>query len=233
VFGGSAAILLNKPPSTVEVYNDVDEELVNLFMTVRNHPKQFARAVQSIPYSRELYERWQRQIRDDKLQGTQLEHAARFYYELRSSFFSQVEKGWRFATNTAEAGRLYNCIGEVETIARRLQNVYIDHLDFKRCIKNWDRPDTFFYCDPPYFGATAYRRGIHPFVVKDHNDLTELLHHCQGKWLLTYNDHPRVRELYDGDRTKRVSTALNTDKIPHGGKRRSFPQLIIMNYKPG
>jgi DNA adenine methylase len=105
-------------------------------------------------------------------------------------------------------------------------------LDFRRCIKNWDRPDTFFYCDPPYFGATPYRKGVKAFTNQDHEDLSSLLHHIPGKWLLTYNDHPRVRELYAGDRTKRVSTALNTDKIPHGQKRRSFPQLIIMNYNP-
>ena len=123
VFGGSAAILLNKPPSSVEVYNDIDAELVNLFMTVRDRPRKFARYVQSLPYSRELYERWQRQLKTKGLQGSKLEHAAEFYYELRSSFFSHVEKGWRFATKTDEASRLYNCVGEVETIARRLQSV--------------------------------------------------------------------------------------------------------------
>ena len=230
VFGGSAAVLLNKPPSPIEVYNDIDNLLVNLFLVVREHPREFARCVQSLPYSRLLYERWQRQIKTKGLHGSQLEQAAEFYYELRSSFFSHVEKGWRFATKTEEASRLYNCVGEVETIARRLQNVYIDHLDFRRCIKNWDRLDTFFYCDPPYFGATAYRTGVHAFTVRDHEDLASLLHRTQGKWLLTYNDQPRVRELYAGDRRKPISTALNTDKIPHGKKRRTFPQLIIRNY---
>ena len=168
VFGGSAAILLNKPRSPVEVFNDIDAELINLFMTVRDHPKQFGRYVQSLPYSRELYERWQRRIKDERLHGTQLEQAARFYYLLRSSFFGHVEKGWRFATKTDEASRLYNCVGEVETIARRLQHVYIDHLDFRRCIRNWDRLDTFFFLDPPYFGAVPYRKGIKAFAAHDH-----------------------------------------------------------------
>ena len=142
VFGGSAAVLLNKPPSPVEVYNDIDRLLVNLFMVVRDHPREFARRVQSLPYCRLLYERWQRQVKNGRLTGNRLEQAVRFYYMLRSSFFSHVEKGWRFATKTDEASRLYNSIGEVETIARRLQHVYFDHLDFRRCIRNWDRPDT-------------------------------------------------------------------------------------------
>jgi DNA adenine methylase len=96
-----------------------------------------------------------------------------------------------------------------------------------------NRPDPFFYTAPPYFGATLYRRKVHAFTAKDHNDLTSLLHATEGKWQLTYNDHPRIRELYASDRRKVISTALNTDKIPHGQERRSFPQLIIMNYKPG
>jgi len=225
VFGGSAAILLNKPPSAVEVFNDIDSKLINLFVTVRDHPKQFARYVQSLPYSRELYERWQRQIKNDELHGTQLEQAARFYYLLRSSFYGHVEKGWRFATKSDEASRLYNSLGEVETIARRLQNVYLDHLDFRRCIKNWDRSDTFFYCDPPYFGTVPYRKGIPAFTGQDHGDLASLLHHTKGKWLLTYNDHPRVVELYAGDRRIAVSTALNTDKM--AANRRRQRQLII------
>jgi len=232
VFGGSAAVLLNKPPSPVEVYNDIDRLLVNLFMVVRDHPREFARRVQSLPYSRLLYERWQRQLKNGRLTGKQLEQAVRYYYMLRSSFFSHVEKGWRFATKTDEASRLYNSIGEVETIARRLQHVYLDHLDFRRCIRNWDRPDTFFFLDPPYFGTVPYRKGIKAFTAQDHEDLATLLRDVKGKWLLTYNDHPRIRELYASYGFKTVSTKLNTDKIPQGQKRRSFPQLIIRNYGP-
>jgi len=230
VFGGSAAVLLNKPPSPVEVYNDIDRLLVNLFMVVRDHPREFARRVQSLPYSRLLYERWQRQVKNGRLTGNQLEQAVRYYYMLRSSFFSHVEKGWRFATKTDEASRLYNSIGEVETIARRLQHVYLDHLDFRRCIRNWDRPDTFFFLDPPYFGTVPYRKGIKAFTAQDHEDLATLLRDVKGKWLLTYNDHPSVRALYNDFKMVEVATKLNTDKM--AVNRRLQRQLIIRNYGP-
>jgi DNA adenine methylase len=234
VFGGGAAVLLNKPESPIEVYNDVDGLLVNLFLVVRDHPREFARCVQSLPYSRLLYERWQQHVRNGRAHRGQVERAARFYYLLRSSFFGHVEKGWRFAVKTEEASRLYNCIGEVETIARRLQRVSIDHLDFRRCMRNWDRPDTCFYLDPPYFDSTTYRKGIPAFTEQDHEDLAKILAKVQGKWLLTYNDHPRIRELYSDYGIKPVSTALNTDKGKRGEslwERRNFPQLIITNYK--
>jgi DNA adenine methylase len=230
VFGGSAALLLNKPPSPVEVYNDIDGLLVNLFLVVRDHPQEFARCVQSLPYSRQLYERWQRQVKNGRLTGNQIEQAVRFYYMLRSSFFAHVEKGWRFATKTDEASRLYNCVGEVETIARRLQHVYIDNLDFRRCIRNWDRPDTIFFLDPPYFETVAYRKAVKAFTAQDHEELAKLLHGVDGKWLLTYNDEVRVRALYKDFEMIEIATSLNTDKM--AVKRRLQRQLIITNYHP-
>lgn len=230
VFGGGAYLLLNKPPSKVEVYNDIDGELVNLFLVVRDHPGEFIRHVASLPYSREVYERWQRAIKNGELRGSKIERAARFYFLIRSSFFGHVEKGWRFAVKTAEANRIYNSIGEVEAIARRLQHVYIDHLDFRRCLRNWDREDTFFFLDPPYYDSTPYRRGLRPFTLKDHIDLAAATRTLRGKWLLTYNDHPKIRELYTGYPTIPVTTDLHTQKVQDGERRRRFSQLIIANY---
>ncbi len=68
--------------------------------------------------------------------------------------------------------------------------------------------------DPPYFGSVAYRRGVKPFTLADHVDLAEMLHHVEWKWLLTYNDHPKVRELYAGFPMMRMSTAS-----PNSGAR--------------
>jgi len=85
------------------------------------------------------------------------------------------------------------------------------------------------YCDPPYYGASAYRRGIPPFTEASHEDLAKLLREIEGKWLLTYNDHPRIRELYKGFKQLKVATRLNTDKMATVN-RRLQPQLIIRNY---
>lgn len=230
VFGGGAAFLLNKPPSRVEIYNDIDNELVNLFMTVRDHPTQFIRHVRSLPYSRTLREVWRTQLYENRLPGNRFERAVRFYYLLRSSFYGHIDKGWRFALKSAEAARLLNCVGEVDQIAQRLAHVQIDCKDFRRCIKTYDRPDTFFFCDPPYYAAAQYRHGTPPFSEADHEALAKLLRDVEGKWLLTYNDHPRIRELYKGFKVIEVATKLNTDKMATV-KRRVQRQLIITNYR--
>jgi len=146
VFGGSGAVLLNKPLSPVEVFNDIDSELVNLFMTVRDHPAEFIRHVESLPYARTLRDAWRTQFYRGRWPKDRFERAVRYYYLVRSSFFGHIDKGWRFALKTDEAARLYNCIGEVEQIAQRLAHVHIDHKDFRRCIHSYDRPNTVFYC---------------------------------------------------------------------------------------
>jgi DNA adenine methylase len=108
--------------------------------------------------------------------------------------------------------------------------VYIDCVDFRRCIKNWDGPATFFFLDPPYYGATKYRTLGPQFLVNDQEDLAGILRHVEAKWLLTLNDHPRVRELYRGFRMVEVDTQMATQKVKAGAKRARLRQLIIRNY---
>ncbi len=102
--------------------------------------------------------------------------------------------------------------------------------DFRRCIKNWDGPETFFFLDPPYYGVTKYRSRGPQFTTQDHEDLAALLPHLEAKWLLTLNDHPHVRELYRRYRMAKVDTQMATWKGPAGAKRPRLRQLIIRNY---
>lgn len=229
VFGGSGAVLLNKAPSPVEIWNDLDGELVNLFMTVRDHPAEFIRHVRSLPYARTLRQAWRTQFYGGAWPKDRFERAVRYYYLVRSSFFGHIDKGWRFALKTDEATRMYNCVGEVEQIAQRLIGVQIDHKDFQECIRCYDRANVAMYCDPPYYGAVPYRKKIPPFTEQCHLDLARILAKLRCKWLLTYNDHPRIRELYKGFKTTEVATRLNTDKMATAN-RRLQRQLIIRNY---
>jgi DNA adenine methylase len=229
VFGGGANLLFAKPRSQVEVYNDKDRLLVNLIRTIKTRPKLLMRVAGRMPYSRTYYEQLQHELRKGELKGSRVQQAAKFLFLLRASFFGHPEKGWRFGVITREGPRLENGIAALDKISARLRGVYIDCLDFRRCIKNWDRTSTFHYVDPPYYEATSYRRGI-IFAAQDHEDLAILLRLAKGKWLLTLNDHPRIRELYRGFSITGVETKLNTFKGRAGFKRPRFRQLIIRNY---
>ncbi|MGD0175829.1 MAG: DNA adenine methylase [Candidatus Bathyarchaeia archaeon] len=231
VFGGAGNLLLSKPPSNVEVWNDLDGELANLMRVIKTRPRLLIRTARAIPYSRVWYERLQREVKSSGLKGSDVQRAAKFWFLLRASFFGHPEKGWRFALHTSESMRLENGLPLILAVSDRLRKVYIDCLDFRRCIKNWDGPDTFFFIDPPYYGATKYRSRGPQFTTWDHEDLAKILAKVEAKWLLTLNDRPQVRKLYRGYRVTKVDTQMATAKVAAGEKRPRLRQLIIRNYK--
>jgi DNA adenine methylase len=203
VFGGSGVILINKKPSNIEVYNDIDGELYNFFKVIADEKlfKKFQEKISLLPYSRQCYYEY-RTMDISKLNIT--ERAVRFWYLIKSTRHSTYEyTGWKFSVEANMPKRIKN-IDKLSLIHSRLSNVYIDNLNFRKLIKNWDRPDTFFYLDPPYV-ASSRKSGGYMFEMadEDHNDLIDILLNIKGKWLLSgydneiYND--RLSDFYRQD----------------------------------
>ncbi len=236
VFGGAANILLAKPPSAIEVYNDRDGALVNLFETVRRHPLLFLERAEFLLYSRELALAWQRQV-SNGFEGAEIdrvEAAVRTYYSLVSGFGGDRQGSWAFSrdgTAKGGAGRWTSVLGRVAALSDRLRSVVIDCLDFRVCIENWDTDKTVFFCDPPYVDST--KPLPYDFTPVDHQDLARVLETVKGKWLLSYNDTPWVRELYKDRDMVPVSSTLSSEKVPKGGRRKRLRQLLIANYPIG
>lgn len=232
VFGGGGALLLNKPPSAIEVYNDIDGELVNLFEVIRDNPDAFLKRADFLLYSRELYEKWTDEIQKGSGPKDPAERALRFWYCLRCSFGAHIEKGWAFSTDDPrdEGLVLANALAKIRTIHERLKNVEIDHLDFRRLIPNRDSPSTFMFLDPPYLDAEEYRTG--KFTLQDHRDLAEALKHAQGKWLMTVGDHPEIRALYPATIRGKLTSSMQVEQVfRETGARSILPHLIVSNYE--
>jgi len=194
-FGGAAALLFAKPPSPVEVYNDVDSGLVNLFRVLRDPEKfeQFYYRVCLTLYSREEYyyclNTWQ-QCEDD------VEKAYRFFVVARMSFGGHFGHSWGFEITKSARGMVQVCsrwlaaIEDLPYIHARLMQVQIENRDFRELIPIYDTPDTLFYCDPPYVPDTR-RDGWykHEVSLEDHQELVELLLKVKGKALLSGYRH--------------------------------------------
>lgn len=107
-----------------------------------------------------------------------------------------------------------------------MNNAIVENQDFETLIKHYDREDSFFYCDPPYYNSEyVYDEG---FAKENHQRLHNVLVNAKGKWLLSYNDCPEIRELYDGYSFydfKRVHSMVQ--KYDPG---KEFPELLIANY---
>ena len=224
VFGGGAQLLFAKEPSKVEIYNDIDGRLVNLFRVARDHSQEFQRRLEQLPYSRRIHE----ELRTEPETGDLLEDAVRFYYVTRGSFGGEYGTGWSYGTVKNEAKQYFAVMSQLGLVSKRLENVQIEELDFRECIKRYDRPWTLFFCDPPYYGVKAYK---YSFNEKDHEDLAKLLRRVKGKWLLTYNDHPRIRHLYAGFPLLVKKLSIHGALVKDKKSRRTWDQLIITNYE--
>lgn len=194
LFGGSAAVLLRKPASKYDIYNELDGAVVNFFQMLRAHPKEFRRLIDLTPYSRREFRLCLEPCED------RMEAARRFYSRCWMSMaYNKTPKSdssWRLLLGNTSGGnhvpqRLFARTRHLMSVARRLKNVQIeDGVDFRKLLANpWcQHKDSLLYADPPYpgFGATLYDYG---FAPGDHEDLLEGLRSCRAQVVLSgYDD---------------------------------------------
>jgi len=174
--------------------------------------------------SRQVYD-WEKMKRPETL--TDLQRAARYYYLQRLAFGGKV-KGRSFGYGTGSRPRLdIDGISENLTeIHRRLCGVVIEHLDGLDCIKRYDRERTLFYIDPPYCGTAGYEV---EFPVWRYSELAKALKDIKGKFLLTINAHPHIREVFKDFRCREVTTKYT---VAQSDKRKpQVKELLFSNFE--
>lgn len=212
-FGGSAATLVQKPPSPLEVYNDLDGDVVNFFRVLRERPEELIRAIKLSPYSREEY-RLSRQPG-----GDDLERARRFYVYLWQSFgaTSRGNSGWRFqrSDNGYNVAHHFAKTDHLWQVVDRLKGVQIENDDAIKVIGRYDTPETLFYCDPPYLPETRERNGRYKEEITPeyHCRLAATLNDLKGKVIISGYPSPLYDELYTGWRRVEKSTTTNGQAI--------------------
>lgn len=191
-FAGAAALFFLRPnPAEVEVLNDINGELVNLYRVVQHHLEEFVRQFKWALSSRQVF-KWQQETCPETL--TDIQRAARFYYLQQSAFGGRVD-GQSYGTATTSPPGL-NLLRIEETLSAahlRLSGVYIEHLPWQECIRRYDRPHTLFYLDPPYWQTEGYGVG---FGFEQYEELAEMLQAIKGKAIVSLNDHPDIRRVF-------------------------------------
>lgn len=192
-FAGAAALLFNKEPSKVEVLNDVNTDLVNLYRVVRYHLEEFVRQFKWALTSRKLFE-WIQDTPPETL--TDIQRAARFFYLQKLAFGAKVEgQTFGVATTSSQALNFMRIEEELSAAHLRLSRVVIEHMDWAACITRYDRKHTLFYCDPPYWKTEGYGVG---FGLDQYDKLAELLRNIKGKAIVSVNDIPEMRRAFKG-----------------------------------
>ena len=194
-FGGGASVLLSKSPSRMEVYNDLDQDIVNFFEVLRDQTlaEKLAFQVELTPYSRSEFLNARAETND------RIEQARRLVVRAQMGFGSAgATKGnTGFRLDTARGGSDIVTIWQrqpevIRQAAARLKKVLIENRDAIKVIQDNDREDTLFFIDPPYvldtrnMGGKAYR---HEMSNADHEQLINVLNSCKGKIILCGYDH--------------------------------------------
>lgn len=219
VFGGAAWVLFYKDKNGYEVYNDLNSDLVNLFKCVKFHSPELKRELSGGLNSRQLFNEMKESCGFKGL--TDIQRAARFFMLIKTSYGSK--------------GNYFGCVKKnintmadyLDSVQERLCNVIIENMSFEKIIERYDKKDTLFYLDPPYYGAEKYYQK--EFSGENHIKLAEMLKNVEGKFILSYNDCEYIRELYSGFKAEAVERLSNLT-ARYEKDDRKYRELIIRNY---
>lgn len=204
-FGGSAAVLLNREPSPVETYNDLDGEVVNFFRVLRDQKDALIEAIGLTPFSREEFAQ---AIDAEVTSLSDLERARLFFVrarQVRTGLAQTASSGrWAHCVLTSRAGmagavsRWLGSVEDLPEIAQRLLRVQIEHDDALAVIQRYDSDETLFYCDPPYPHDSRSDNKAYRYEMTDtqHRELAEVLHTVKGKVALSSYHSQLMDELY-------------------------------------
>jgi DNA adenine methylase len=233
-FAGSAAVLINREPSPIETYNDLDGEVVNFFRVLRDKKEALSEAIGLTPFSREEFEK---AISEPTEALSDLERARRFYIrarQVRTGLAQRASSGrWahcRLTSRAGMAGAVSRWLGSVEAlpeIAQRLLRIQIEHDTAINVIRRYDSGETLFYCDPPYPHDSRGDSNAYKYEMTDdeHRELALVLHNVQGKVALSSYHCDLMEKLYgDWQAIEGPTKLVHSVKQPRTG-------ILWVNYE--
>lgn len=222
-FVGAAWVFFRKERSDAEVLNDINADITTLYRVIQHHLEEFIRWFKWALVSRDEFERC---LHEDPRALTDIQRASRFFYLHKGGFGGRVPSP-SFGYSTVSRPRLnFMRIEEDLSAAHlRLSQVYIENLNYSNLIARYDRQHSFFYIDPPYWNCEDdYGKGI--FSKDDFALLAQQLSAINGKFLLSLNDTPEVRELFAAFLIEPVSVVYSCGKT-----RSTAKEVLIRNYE--
>ncbi|OLN31397.1 DNA adenine methylase [Desulfosporosinus metallidurans] len=255
VFGGGGWVLFGKSPDSrcLEVYNDFNSNLANLFFCVKERTAAFLVELGFLPlnsrdeflvlrkflskeeftrdYLKEELDLAQHYLKElefeevkamlmENAEVTDVKRAAAFFKLIRYSYGSGCTS---YSCQPFDVRRAFHLIWEASC---RLANTVVENKDFEALIRQYDRDNAFFYCDPPYYQTEGHYEV--EFCKEDHVRLRDTLAQIEGDFLVSYNDCEYIRELYEGYQIESVTRLNNLAQRYDGGCE--YPEVLISNY---
>ncbi|MBO9710654.1 MAG: DNA adenine methylase [Caulobacter sp.] len=227
VFVGMGGIFLrrrSRPPA--EVINDWSRDVWTFYRVLQEHYAFFLQMLRFQITSRSSFERL---MAVDPETLTDLQRAARFLYLQRVAFGGKVA-GRNFGVAPGREGRfnVNRLEAMLEDLHERLAGVTIERLRWQDFIRRYDRPDTLFYLDPPYYGCEG-DYGPDMFARGEFEEMAAMLRQIRGRFILSLNDRPQVREIFAGFT---IAEEATTYGLPSAGAVKAA-ELVITNFVGG
>ncbi|KJR44994.1 hypothetical protein UF75_4627 [Desulfosporosinus sp. I2] len=255
VFGGGGWVLFGKSPDSrcMEVYNDFNSNLANLFFCVKERTAAFLVELGFLPlnsrdeflvlrkflgkeeftkdYLQEELDLAQHYLEElefeevkamlmENAEVTDVKRAAAFFKLIRYSYGSGCTS---YSCQPFDVRRAFQLIWEA---SRRLANTVVENKDFEALIRQYDRDNALFYCDPPYYQTEGHYEV--EFRKEDHVRLRDTLAQIEGNFLVSYNDCEYIRELYEGYQIESVTRLNNLAQRYDGGCE--YSEVLISSY---
>lgn len=205
-----------------EVINDINSEIINMFRMVEKYPDYLINMLKFKVCSRAEFKQM---VNTPPLLLTELERAIRFLYIQKNAFGGNTQHQ-AFGVDIGRTRfNAFKVAKQIEALHERLQDVYIECLPYQEVIRRYDRPTALFYLDPPYWNCeNDYGKGI--FGKSDFSNLANILKDIKGKFIMSINDVPEIREIFKDFHIKEVKTTYTTGT--QTGKAAN--ELLISNH---
>jgi len=236
VFGGAGHVILQKKPVEINIYNDINTDLVTFFKVLQDKDKalQLLNLIDVTPYSRQYFN----EIRDNLYIPPNLDADILKAYKLIlymqqafASKFINIKPTWSYTIQKHNlADEWHRLPAKLYPFIDVLKNILIENKDFRDLIQTYDYENCLFYCDPPYYDREFYYEGS--FSEQDHIDLANILNNVKGKVLLSYYFFDKIEELYPINKWRyetkqcRISAKLTKDT-----QQIKSIEYILMNYE--
>jgi len=254
VFGGGGWVLFGKPPDKgMEVYNDFNSNLANLFSCVKERPMALLKELaflplnsrdeffclrkflnkeefvsEHLPEELEIATHFLKEPEAEEIRKLLMENATIGDVQRAAAFYKIIRYSYgsgctSYSCQPFDIRKTFTIIWEAN---RRLRDTVIENKDFEALIRHYDRPGAFFYCDPPYFETEGHYEVV--FTKTDHERLRDTLLQIDGKFLVSYNDCTYIRKLYQDFNIESVSRTNNLAQRYESGSE--YPEVLIANY---
>lgn len=203
---GSGAVFFNKKPSEIEMINDLDNDVVNLFKCIQEDSEKLARALMTTPYSRKLY--------DDCFQDGVSKMINEGPYRKACLFLIKCWQGYGFRTNGYKVGwkndvqgresmyalwNWYRLPGWIIEIAERLRTTQIENRPAIEVINRFNYKNVFMYIDPPYpLNTRSTKQYKHEMTDADHEELLKTILKSKAKIMISSYDNELYNEYLNG-----------------------------------